>query len=391
MKPSSDAGELFVGAMTGTSMDGLDLALIRIDDDGRIVILHGDTVELPEALRAELAALSQPPEHAADDANDTEIERMGRADRALGAFSGKAIEHFLSRHQIDARSVRAIGSHGQTIRHRPSGTDPYTLQIGDPNQIAERTGICTVADFRRRDMAAGGQGAPLVPLFHEALFGAARDEAIAAGQDGIGILNIGGIANLSVLTASGVKAGFDTGPGNGLMDAWISASLSKPYDGDGAWARSGQSDGAALEQLLSDPYFAAAAPKSTGREYFSLLWLAQRLGPARLASLDPVQVQATLLELTAQSAARAAEAAGFKLSQLLVCGGGRANGYLMDRLAAATSMAVRPTEAIGIDGDSLEAAAFAWFAHRAIAGLAGNVPEATGASGPRVLGAVYPA
>ncbi len=391
MNQPSDAGEQFVGAMTGTSMDGLDLALVRIGADDRISVLRGDTVELPQALRAELAVLSQPPEGAPKDPADTEIERMGRADRALGAFIGQAINQFLARCQTPPSTVRAIGSHGQTIRHRPTGSARFTLQIGDPNQIAEQTGICTVADFRRRDMAAGGQGAPLVPLFHEALFGAARDEAIAAGKDGIGILNIGGIANLSVLTANGVTAGFDTGPGNGLMDAWISSRQGAPFDADGAWARSGQSDGAALEQLLTDPYFAARAPKSTGREYFSLPWLEQQLGPARLAGLDPEQVQATLLELTAQSAVRAVEATGLRLGELLVCGGGRANGYLMARLGAAATMPVRPTEALGIDGDSLEAAAFAWLAQRAIAGLPGNVPRATGASGPRVLGAVYPA
>ncbi|MEM1229543.1 MAG: anhydro-N-acetylmuramic acid kinase [Pseudomonadota bacterium] len=386
----SDSQLRYLGAMTGTSMDGLDLALITIDPGSNAIrVDHGETVPLPESLREALAALSLPPDSLTDQGTgaQSELERLGRADRTLGAFIGDAANGFLQRLGLSAMDIIALGSHGQTVRHRPDQPEPFTLQIGDPNQIAERTGICTVADFRRRDMAAGGQGAPLVPLFHEALFRPQLEAALADGHDGIGILNIGGIANLSVLTADGVVAGFDTGPGNGLLDAWCAAHRGEPYDADGRWASRGQSDGALLANLMADPYFALPAPKSTGREYFCTDWLEARL-PAQPPA--PEQVQATLLELTAHSIASAVEAQPLELGQLLVCGGGRANGFLMQRLAARSSIPVAAVEQAGVDGDSLEAAAFAWLAHRALQGLPGTVARATGATGPRVLGGIYP-
>lgn len=362
-------------------MDGLDLALVSIDPQRSgpegISISKGRTLPLPADLKTELALLATP--------GHDEIERMGRADRRLGEFIGHAIIEYLGTLNLAPGNIRAIGSHGQTIRHRPDIDTPFTLQIGDPNCIAEITGIDTVADFRRRDMAAGGQGAPLVPLFHETLFGAFLQASEAS--DEIAVLNIGGISNLSLLSTTRPTLGWDTGPGNGLLDAWISQHQNQPYDKDGHWASQGQADGALLESLLADPYFQLPPPKSTGREYFSMNWLAGHLPAERV---DPVQVQATLTELTARSIAAALTDHAHSPSHLLVCGGGRRNTHLMSRLAALCDAQVSSTDAHGIEGDSLEAAAFAWLAARTIAGLPGNAPAVTGAEGDRVLGTIYP-
>lgn len=375
----------YIGAMTGTSLDGLDLALLTIDqqaDDGSTLnISHGQTVALPEPLQQALTALTNP--------GVNEIDRMGEADRLLGLFIGESINAYLQSLGRSASSIRAIGSHGQTIRHRPTGTAPFTLQIGDPNCIAESTGICTVADFRRRDMAAGGQGAPLVPLFHEALFGslfAATRSGPDNGGSALGVLNIGGISNLSVMTDSAGISGFDTGPGNGLLDAWIRRHQGQPFDAGGQWAASAQSDGTLLEELLSDPFFKQPPPRSTGREYFNVEWLQRN---PRVATLDPAQIQATLAELTARSVSDAIREYAPSLEQLLVCGGGRHNGFLMQRLSDLSGLQVESTDVYGVDGDSLEAAAFGWLAHRTLEALPGNAPAVTGAAGPRVLGGVY--
>ncbi len=372
--------QLYVGAMTGTSLDGLDLALVHLNEldaggNPKLRISDGQTLHLPAALRGELAALTLP--------GDNEIERLGRADRRLGEFIGNSVLSYLQRLGLAATDIRAIGSHGQTIRHRPDADTAFTLQIGDPNCIAEVSGIDTVADFRRRDVAAGGQGAPLVPLFHRALFGA----VLTKQQEQIAVLNIGGISNLSLLGEDGAVLGFDCGPGNGLMDAWIGRHRQLDFDEKGAWASSGQTDGVLLEQLLADPYFSLAPPKSTGREYFSLTWLD---GFARVSQLQPEQIQATLAELTARSVSQSIAEYGDNPAQLFVCGGGRLNQHLLRRLSALCAMPVRSTEDVGIDGDSLEAAAFAWLAHRTIEGLTGNAPSVTGASGRRVLGAIFP-
>ncbi|MGI9324542.1 MAG: anhydro-N-acetylmuramic acid kinase [Pseudomonadales bacterium] len=371
---------LYVGAMTGTSLDGLDLALLELGEPDaggkpKLHISEGQTLPLPAALRAELAALTLPGEN--------EIERLGRADRRLGEFIGTSVLSYLTGLGLTAADIRAIGSHGQTIRHRPDADAPFTLQIGDPNCIAEVSGIDTVADFRRRDVAAGGQGAPLVPLFHRALF----NSQLAEQQAQVAVLNIGGISNLSLLGDDSSVLGFDCGPGNGLMDAWIARHKQLDFDENGAWASSGQADGVLLEQLLADPYFSQAPPKSTGREYFSLSWLQ---GFARVAQLQPEQVQATLAELTARSVGQSIADYGDSPAQLFVCGGGRLNRHLLRRLRALCPMPVHSTEDVGINGDSLEAAAFAWLAHRTIEGLAGSAPSVTGAKGSRVLGAIFP-
>lgn len=366
----------FIGCITGTSVDGLDLALLRLHANARgneIETCAYRTVDIPTELRQELLALGQP--------GTNEIDRLGAADAALGQFIAEQINAFLADQKLKPDQITAIGSHGQTVRHRPPN---FTLQIGDPNQIAERTGITTVADFRRRDMAAGGEGAPLVPLFHQALLGD-RNQAQA-------LLNIGGLANLTGIPSPGqALVGFDTGPGNGLMDAWIMRHQQLAYDADGQWAAQGAANQALLAQMMQDPYFTRTPPKSTGKEYFNLAWLDAHL--AHAGALRPEDVQATLLELTATSVARAIDDLDQQYNRVLVCGGGRLNGKLMARLDALLQLqgvGLSTTDAIDIDGDSLEAAAFAWLACQTLAGLPGNHPEVTGAQGPRVLGAIYP-
>ncbi len=381
----------YLGCITGTSVDGLDLALLRLHPKASgsdIETCAYATVDIPTKLRQELLALGQP--------GANEIDRLGAADAALGAFIAQQINQFLEQHKVAANSVTAIGSHGQTVRHRPPNklannrgdTRAFTLQIGDPNQIAELTGITTVADFRRRDMAAGGEGAPLVPLFHKALLGN-NNQAQA-------LLNIGGLANLTGIPETNQSnqtlVGFDTGPGNGLMDAWIMRHQNQAFDANGDWAAQGKVNEQLLQRLLSDPYFNRKPPKSTGKEYFNLAWLDAHLNHG--SRLAPQDVQATLLELTVGSIVRAVSDLDNRYDRVLVCGGGRLNGQLMQRLAAslaAQDVALGTTDDIGVDGDSLEAAAFAWLACQTLAGLPGNEPSVTGAKGPRVLGAIYPA
>ena len=370
-KPGPDSPKLYVGTITGTSVDGLDVALVDLSDG--IKLIAASTTEFPAALRSTLLALGQP--------GSDNLDEIGGVDAALGAFTGKAILAFLERQGVASGQVAAIGSHGQTIRHRPDQAHPFTWQIGDPNQIAEITGITTVADFRRRDMAAGGQGAPLVPAFHEALFRTASESRV--------LLNVGGISNITLLRAEPEIAvtGFDTGPGNALMDSWHAAHRQGPYDEGGNWARTGEVAADLLAALLSDPYLDREPPKSTGREVFNLAWLEQQ---AELSRWQPQDVQRTLLEFTAASVAEALCRWASTAGRLVVCGGGRKNGFLMERLAELTDLPVEESEQLGFDGDAMEAAAFAWLAARRLESLPGNAAAVTGASGPRVLGAVYP-
>jgi anhydro-N-acetylmuramic acid kinase len=274
--------------------------------------------------------------------------------------------------------VAAIGCHGQTLRHHPEGDTPYTLQIGDPNRLAELTAIKVVSDFRRRDMAAGGQGAPLVPAFHRARL-VSEGEATA-------VVNIGGIANISLITAGGDITGWDTGPGNTLMDGWIAQHQGEPFDRNGEWASSGAVIAPLLSALLQDPYFAARPPKSTGPEYFHLDWLATHLS----GDESPADVQCTLAELTVESLALALAQQPFDVVR--VCGGGARNTWLMQQLTDRLGgTAVTTTEAIGVDPEWVEAWAFAWLAEQTLAGQPGNVPAVTGATGAKVLGGIYPA
>jgi len=277
--------------------------------------------------------------------------------------------------------VRALGSHGQTIRHRPHADPPFTWQLGDGNVIAERSGIDTVADFRRRDVAAGGHGAPLMPAFHAALLGSLQEDRA--------VLNLGGIGNFTLLPRVGDVRGFDTGPANALMDAWCERHTGRAYDAGGAFAASGHADAALLARLLADPWFALAPPKSTGREQFHLDWLQARMGEA---TISPADVQATLLELTARTVADALQLTQPATRRVLVCGGGVHNAVLMARLAAHLPQAVvESTATHGLDPDYVEAMGFAWLARETLAGRSGNLPAVTGAVGRRVLGVVYPA
>ena len=364
-------GSLYLGLISGTSADGIDAALVRFEPQLNVIAAH--TAAYSDALRKRVLAL------ATRDAAIA-LDDFGRLDVEIGAAFGAAARSLLRAAGIDPAAVVAIGSHGQTVCHRPDGAHPFSLQIGDPSVIAERSGILTVADFRSADVAAGGQGAPLLPALHAAVF---ADPAIARA-----ILNLGGIANLTVLAPGCEVLGFDTGPANCLLDAWAARHLGTARDQNGAWAQSGRVDRALLANWLTDPYFAAAPPKSTGREVFNLDWLDARL-PAVLA---PADVQASLLHLSARSIAEAIRAHGRGTREVYACGGGVHNAMLMDALRAELpGVRVETTAALGLDPDYVEAVGFAWLARARLLNESGNLPSVTGARGPRLLGAIYPA
>ena len=362
----SEDSLLYLGAMTGTSVDGLDLALIEVAGPA-VNLVAQRTFPLPNTLRETLLKLGQ-------GVNDN-LDALGEADTELGRFIGETALGFIISQGLSAHAVRAIGSHGQTVRHRPNDRNAFTLQIGDPNHIAELTGVATVADFRRRDLAAGGQGAPLAPGFHAALFSHAQERRT--------VLNIGGISNITRLGTP--LLGFDTGPGNALMDPWCTKHLGAAFDESGAWAATGQVDEALLASLLSDPYLAQAPPKSTGREHYNLDWLSERLRSA----LRPEDVQRTLLELTAASITNAIATWAPETDRIIVCGGGRLNRLLMQRLAALAKASVDTADEHGWNGDAIESGVFAWLAHQRLNSAPANVPSVTGAAGPRVIGAIY--
>ncbi len=363
---------LYAGLISGTSMDGVEAVLLEISGD-RFAVLDGIHLDYEDDIAARL-------KRAVTDPGSCDLDELGFLDASIGARFGAAAHALLLKGGVRADAVRAIGSHGQTVLHRPRAALPYTIQIGDPSRIAEITGIDVVADFRRRDMAAGGEAAPLAPAFHLAAFG-------AAGEDRA-VVNIGGIANVTLLKSDGSVIGFDTGPGNCLMDLWAAEHLGTPYDNDGMLAARGKVQEALLQALMVEPYLALPPPKSTGRELFRRVWLDPilRAHPASTAG-----VQATLCEYTAATIARALQIVpGFAPRELLVCGGGAFNKELMRRLAARIpGVRVADTGARGIAPERVEAALFAWLAHRYIEGLPGNLTSVTGARGPRVLGALY--
>lgn len=388
MPPTSESS-LYLGLISGTSADGIDAALVRFDDrdDDRLraQLVFGRTYAWSPELRMRLVELGQ------DDAR-LSLDDIGELDVALGRAFADAALNALADSGTPAAQVAAIGSHGQTLRHRPhgrcgDGTLPYTVQLGDPSTIAERTGLRTVADFRRRDVAAGGHGAPLLPALHAALL-RARDEARA-------VLNLGGIANLTLLPpthpgpgpALAVR-GFDTGPANGLMDAWCLRHTGAAFDRDGAFALQGRVNDALLARLLDEPWFAQPPPKSTGRDQFNLGWVESKLRGSETAA----DVQATLLLLSARSIADALRATQPDTARLIACGGGVHNSALMAALTTELSgMRVESSAAHGLDPDFVEAMGFAWLARETVHGRPGNLPGVTGAAGPRVLGAIYPA
>ena len=365
--------ELFIGTLSGTSVDGIDAALVRFSPAPALVATH--SLKFPEALRQDLLALSVP--------GANEIDRLGQADVRLGKLFAQAVNELLPQAAVRPGEIAAIGSHGQTIRHRPGLAQPFTLQIGDPNIIATDTGIPVVADFRRKDLALGGQGAPLVPAFHDAVFR-------QPGTDRV-IVNIGGIANLTVLPGNTARPvlGFDTGPGNTLLDGWCRRCLNEPMDRDGAFAARGKAHPGLLAALLDDPYFSQPPPKSTGPEYFSADWLQRHLSAA--GSLAPADVQATLLALTARNIADAIrQLPGLDRPAVYVCGGGAHNGALMRALQHnLPGSTVAPTDTLGVAGDWVEAMAFAWLARQRLHERAGNCPLVTGAARPGVLGGLW--
>jgi anhydro-N-acetylmuramic acid kinase len=363
---------VFLGLISGTSADGVDAALVGFDPAPRL--LFGQSYPYPAALRAAIL------EHSQQQAR-IDLDAYARLDVAIGQHFAEVALRVMADAGIERARIAAIGSHGQTLRHAPTGPQPFSLQVGDPNVIAERCGLATVADFRRRDVAAGGQGAPLMPAFHAA--------ALSSAAEARAVLNLGGIGNLTLLPREGGVRGFDTGPANGLMDAWCEREFGRAYDAGGELAARGRVDEALLARLLDEPYFRLPAPKSTGRDLFHLGWLQSRLGDA---VRDPADVLATLCELTAAGVLADLRAQQPDTARLLVCGGGVHNRHLMARLAAlAGGMQVESTAALGVDPDFVEAMGFAWLARETLAGRAGNRPEVTGASGPRVLGAIYPA
>lgn len=369
------AGELFLGLISGTSADAIDAALVDFAA-ARPALLAARAHPYPDSLRAELLSL------ALSDGTTT-LDRLGTLDGAVADAFADAASAVLAQAGIDAGHIAAIGSHGQTLWHRPDAPQPFTTQIGDPSHIAERTGCRVVADFRRRDVAAGGQGAPLMCAFHAAVF--------ASRQDDRAVLNLGGIANLTLLAADAAQPvrGFDTGPASGLLDAWAKRHLGANFDRDGAFAAQGRCDPALLAACMDDPYFSRPAPKSTGRETFNLDWLERCAG---LDGLAPADVQATLVELTARSVGDALRREAPTTRTVYACGGGVHNPVLMRALAAQLAPArLAVTGDLGVDPDYVEAMGFAWLARETLAGRPNNLPAVTGARGARVLGAIYPA
>lgn len=362
----------YIGVMSGTSLDGVDVVLAAIDE--QMVQQQASYCHpMPPDIRHQVLAICQ--------GQSLTLSQLGQLDTRLGKLFAEAVLILMRQQLLEAGDIMAIGCHGQTVWHEPQSESPNTLQIGDNNQIVAATGVTVVGDFRRRDMALGGQGAPLVPAFHQALLMDDIERRM--------VLNIGGIANLSLLLPGQPVRGFDTGPGNMLLDVWIWRHQGMPYDKDAVWARSGQVRSALLESMLSDPWFALPPPKSTGREYFNLGWIERQL--QYFPALAPQDVQATLSELTAITIARQVQLNG-GCDRLLVCGGGSRNPLLMARLSAhLPGTEVGTTDEAGSSGDDMEALAFAWLAYRTLSGQSGNLPAVTGAREISVLGAVYPA
>jgi len=368
---------LFVGLISGTSADGIDAALVHFSQHD-VELRLGRTYAWDAGIRERLVALGQGGEAQS-------LDEIGTLDVQIAEAFAAATQQLLAEAGVSPAQVLAVGSHGQTVRHRPEGArfngqHPFTWQLGDGNLIAERTGITTVADFRRRDVAAGGHGAPLLPALHAALLHSA-DENRA-------VLNLGGIANFTLLPAQGLVRGFDTGPANCLLDAWCQRHTGQAYDAGGAFAAQGQLDAELLARLLDDPWFMLPPPKSTGREHFHLDWLQARLAGGE----TPADVQATLLELSAITIADALIAHQPDTRRVLACGGGVHNPRLLAAIGQHLPGAkVESTARHGVDPDFVEAMGFAWLARQTMSGLAGNLPSVSGARGPRVLGAIHPA
>jgi len=364
MKMSLDTKQCFIGVMSGTSLDGVDVVLCPVGEKG-IELASSYFHPFDERLRGDLLRAI---------GGTTTLEEVGELDHRLGVLFADAVQALIREHHLDTGRIEAIGLHGQTVWHRPSGPMPFTMQLGDPNIVCARTGIRTVADFRRKDVAFGGQGAPFAPAFHRFLFEKLEGRTL--------VVNIGGMANITVI--GDPLLGYDTGPGNVLIDGWCQEKFGVSFDEDGTIAQRGEVDEAVLEAMLSDPYFARPAPKSTGREYFNAQWPERFLKPG----MRKDAVLATLTELTARSIA--AEASKYAPDRLLLCGGGAKNVYLRGRIAAMLGDAeVVRTDEYGIPGDWMEAMAFAWLAYKRIREEHVALASVTGATQNTILGGVY--
>jgi anhydro-N-acetylmuramic acid kinase len=375
MSTAGTSQKLFIGLMSGTSLDGVDGVLADFSGAQPRVLAH-HAMPFAPALKQELLALNTP--------SDNELHRAALAANGLVRVYAQTVQALLAETQTNANDVCAIGAHGQTVRHQPGAFDGtgYTLQLNSPALLAELTGIDVVADFRSRDVAASGQGAPLVPVFHQGIFGQAHGT--------IGVLNIGGIANLSVLHANGDVLGFDCGPGNALLDHWCQNHTGCAFDNDGAWGASGSVIEPLLQTMLAEPYLYQAPPKSTGRDLFHPTWLGRQL--SGFTNANPADVQATLTEFTARACANDVLRHAADASELIVCGGGALNGWLMQRLQAGLpNVRVLSSAERGMPPLQVEAAAFAWLARQTVLGLPGNLPKVTGAQGARILGGIFKA
>lgn len=364
--------QIYIGLMSGTSMDGVDAVLVEfIDNSPNVLATHDEPI--PDALLAHLHRLADP--------KVGDINLLGECDRAVGELFANAVNNLLAKSDVTREQVIAIGSHGQTIRHMPNLPYPFSLQIGDASTIAVNTDIDTVADFRRKDIALGGQGAPLVPAFHRAMFGDDQKNRV--------ILNIGGISNITWLAKNGETSGFDTGPGNTLLDLWYSQHHDSNYDKSGAWGATGEVNKALLTRMLAHPYFSMNAPKSTGRELFNASWLNQHL--SHFPAITPKDVQATLAQLTAQSIASDILKLS-KVTDIFICGGGLFNDDLIKKLQQLLpESTIQSTDSIGIEPQWVEAIAFAWLAFCFVNKHPSNLPAVTGAKKAAILGAFYPA
>ncbi|AUI65820.1 MULTISPECIES: anhydro-N-acetylmuramic acid kinase [Glaesserella] len=366
--------QYYLGVMSGTSLDGVDLALVDFSQSSKLIA--ADFAPMPEHLRLALSELVKQ--------GNTTLQQLGELDHQLALLYADCINRFLEKQQLSTQDIIAIGCHGQTVWHSPKGQYPFTMQIGDMNLLSAKTGITTVGDFRRRDMAFGGQGAPLVPAFHQAVFSSSERLTV--------VLNIGGISNISVLHPQQATIGYDVGAGNTLLDIWIEKHLGKRYDANGEWAKTGKVNPTLLSFLLDEPFFQQPPPKSTGRELFNLDWLSQKL--TQIEPLAPEDVQATLVAFTVQSIVQALQQIENPENLpclLLVCGGGAKNPLIMQGLQTnLKTWHVATTTEYGLDVDYVEAAAFAWLAHQRVHNLPANLPSVTGATQAVSLGAIFP-
>ncbi|MGB6019990.1 MAG: anhydro-N-acetylmuramic acid kinase [Sulfurimonadaceae bacterium] len=365
-KPAIRLTERYIGIMSGTSMDGVDVALCTINAN-RCKLVCALEYPFDPQLKEEILLMIN---------SETTLKQVGELNHRLGTLFGKAVNALLEQEKIDSNRVKAIGSHGQTLWHAPSAKHPFSMQLGDASIIATMTGIDVVSDFRSKDIALGGEGAPFAPVFHQFLFHSSDKKR--------GVLNIGGMANITVLGDELI--GFDTGPGNVLMDLWVHKHQELRFDQDGKWAKEGKADKSLLEELLAEPYFKKEVPKSTGRELFNLHWLGKILRSHRIVSSE--NVQATLLELTVQSIA--VEVQKYEIKELMVCGGGVNNAYLMERLAQVLNgVEISTTDEHGVSSEHMEAMIFAWLAYKRMHREPVELKAVTGAKHNGILGGVY--